>query len=170
MWGGGPGGWAVPLWGAAGQSRPLACSRIRVLSRTEVPRPPRVTGMLSGGAPGTGKAGKAGKTGDSRGSPRVRWPALGPNSITGRLSEPGQGTLTSAGLSVLNHKMETAPMLIVGLGDVSPHTREPNLPGIIQVFHTNSHLRDQWGSSARLPPSLDHWSLTTCVKPIPDTQ
>lgn len=38
MWGAGPGGWAVPLWGAARQSRPLACSRIRVLSRAEVPK------------------------------------------------------------------------------------------------------------------------------------
>lgn len=55
---------------------------------------------------------------------------------------------------------------------VFPPTLEPNLPSTIQsIFHTDFHFWDQRGFSVpRLPSSQDHWSLTTGVKHISDTQ
>lgn len=115
MWGEGPGGRAVPLQGAQagqGQSRPLACSRIRVSHGLRSPRPLRVTGALNGGAPRPGIRG-GGEDGDSRCSV-VRWPGLGPTPITGWPHDPGRVTRTSPGLSFLGHKRQTAPTLLAG--------------------------------------------------------
>ena len=85
----------------SGQSRPLACSRIRVSHGLRSPRPPRGTVALSSGAPGSGM----GDGGDPGGQKVLcsRVACGGPTSITGCLS-----ALTSPGLSFLNHKMEAA--------------------------------------------------------------
>lgn len=94
----GPGGRAVQLGKSKGGIGPRLAADSGCL-RAQVPRPLRVMGAPSAGAPGWG-VGKAG-TGDSR-CPAIRQPRLGPTPITGCLSDPGRLTLTSPGLSFYN--------------------------------------------------------------------
>lgn len=54
MWGEGPRGRAVPLWGAAWQNKPLTCSRIRVISRAEVPEASQSDGSTEWWSPRLG--------------------------------------------------------------------------------------------------------------------
>lgn len=70
----------------SGQSRPLACSRIRVSHGLRSPRPPRGTVALSGGAPGSGMGDGGGPGGQKVLCSRAA--CGGPTSITGCLSDP----------------------------------------------------------------------------------
>lgn len=138
-----------PAGDQLGQNRPLACSRIRVSSRLRSPRPHRVTGALSHAASGSGMT-EGGRAEGSRCAAVTR-PGLGPISIIGCLSDPGPVTLTSPGLSLLNHKVETAPTLLAG---PVRHSYYVTAPGVIQVFT----LTPQPHVPSTIPVYLSHHS------------
>lgn len=173
MWGEGLGA-GLSRRGTAGQKRPSACSRIRVSYGLRFPRPPRIMGAPSSGAPGWGK-GESRERGQQCSA--VRQPRLGPTSITGCLSDPGLVTVTSPGLSFHYHKMETAATLLAGLLCHSWQVTAPpgscrcsitlqtNLPSITHLSFPPFYLWHQQGLlHTCLPPSQRPFLFHTHAK------